>query len=258
VTAGPKGRRNETTTPDGVEPALPVRRRRVPGWLIALVGAAIGGGFGVGVERMMFGPPLVMVILGGMTLALCGLALWRVIDPLTRPEAALVREARGRGRARELEREKQAVLKAIKEIELDHQMRKIADVDYRELIERYRGRALRLLSEIEAGDNFRELIERELKDRLAAVGARTVPPAAVPATQADGAASGGRADTDGRADAAADTATQGAGPTTAAGAASPTSPAARAGATTRSCAACGTNNDDDAQFCKKCGVKIAA
>jgi aconitase B len=69
---------------------------------------------------------------------------------------------------RELEREKQAVLKAIKEIELDHQMRKIADGDYHEMIDRYRTRAMRLISEIEAGDNFIELIERELKDRLAA------------------------------------------------------------------------------------------
>ena len=108
-----------------------------------------------------------MVGLGGMTLALSGLALWRVIDPLTRPEATLAREAQGRGRARELEREKQLVLKAIKEIELDYQMRKIADADYREMIERYRTRAMRLISEIDAGDNFRELIERELKDRLA-------------------------------------------------------------------------------------------
>jgi len=112
-----------------------------------------------------------------LALALCGLALWRVIDPLTRDEASAGREARGPGRARELEREKQAVLKAIKEIELDHQMRKIADVDYREMIERYRTRAMRLISEIEAGDNFRELIERELKDRLVAEPvARAAPP----------------------------------------------------------------------------------
>ena len=55
------------------------------------------------------------------------------------------------------------MLKAIKEIELDYQMRKIAEGDYREMIERYRTRAMRLISEIDAGDNFRELIERELK-----------------------------------------------------------------------------------------------
>ena len=120
--------------------------------------------------------------------------------------------------ALKLEREKQLVLKAIKEIELDHQMRKIADADYREMIERYRTRAMRLISEIEVGDNFRELIERELKDRLA------MAPAAVVAAP----------------DAAA-----------------PVAPAAAVPAAS-ACAACGTVNDPDAQFCKKCGVKLAA
>ena len=64
---------------------------------MALIGAALGLGFGAGIERLMFGPPLIMVALGGMTLALSGMALWRVIDPLTRPEATLARVARGPG-----------------------------------------------------------------------------------------------------------------------------------------------------------------
>jgi hypothetical protein len=250
--AEPKGRHNDAAQKgDGAgandETALPARRRRVPGWLMAVVGAAVAAGFGVGVEKMLFGPPLVMLTLGGMTLVLCGLALWRVIDPLTRPEAVLAREALGRGRARELEREKQAVLKAIKEIELDHQMRKIADVDYRELIERYRGRALRLLGEIEAGDNFRELIERELTDRLA-VNAKADPADASSPT-----------DTDGGSPTATATATAAASASAASAASATTTAGAdRAGAINRPCAACGTTNDDDAQFCKKCGVKIAA
>ena len=143
------------------------------------------------------------------------------------PPKGSLRETGGRARARELEREKQAVLKAIKEIELDHQMRKIADGDYKELIERYRARAMRLISEIEAGDNFRELIERELKDRLSAIPAGA--PAAAPRSDADAAV-----------------------PATAT--AVPASPTHEK----TGCAACGTINDPDAQFCKKCGVKLAA
>jgi hypothetical protein len=197
---------------------------------VALAGTALAIGYGAGLEKLPLGPPLVMLALGGLTLALCGLALWRVIDPLTRAsnELAGTRESNAPGRARELEREKQLVLKAIKEIELDHQMRKIADADYREMIDRYRTRAMRLISEIEVGDNFRELIERELKDRLAIA----------PATPAAGAAPDAGAVTDnavtGR---------------SAGGAAVPAASA---------CAACGTVNDPDAQFCKKCGVKLAA
>ena len=97
-----------------------------------------------------------------MTLALTGAALVRVIDPLAGNSLSAVSTVRGGRRRRELEREKQLVLKAIKEIELDYQMRKIAERDYREMVERYRTRAIRLMSEIEAGDDFRVLIEREL------------------------------------------------------------------------------------------------
>src|SRR5262249_30824506 len=103
--------------------------------------------------------------------------------------------------------EKQLVLKAIKEIELDYQMKKIAERDYREMVERYRSRALRLIGEIEAGDDFRALIERELKIRMDL-------PSAEPAKAA------------------------------------PPAPVAK------QCESCQTVNDDDAQFCKKCGTKV--
>jgi hypothetical protein len=115
----------------------------------------------------------------------------------------------GRRRTRELEREKQLVLKAIKEIELDYQMRKIAERDYREMVERYRTRALRLMTEIDAGDDYRTLIEKELAIRLKLQAGKPAPaPTAAPAP--------------------------------------------------RACPACSTVNDDDAQFCKKCGVKLSA
>jgi len=225
-----------TSAPPGPGQALAPRsaRRRVPGWAVALASTALAVGYGAGLEKLRFGPALVMLALGGMTLALCGLTLWRAIDPLTRAagELAGTRESSAPGRTRELEREKQLVLKAIKEIELDHQMRKIGDADYREMIDRYRTRAMRLISEIEVGDNFRELIERELKDRLAIV---NNPAAAGAPALAAGAAP-----------------EAGATATTAPAAAGAAVPAASA------CAACGTVNDPDAQFCKKCGVKLAA
>jgi hypothetical protein len=189
----------------GVAPA----RRRVPIWFLGLVGAAVAAGYALLVEKMRLGPPLVMFSLGGMTLALTGAALLRVIDPLagnSSSGASIV--ARGGRRKRELEREKQLVLKAIKEIELDYQMRKIAEPDYREMVERYRTRAMRLIGEIEAGDDFRGLIERELAMRLKLDAAKPAPaaPSGAPST----------------------------------------------------CSSCSTVNDDDAQFCKKCGGKLSA
>jgi hypothetical protein len=184
-------------------------RRVRPLWL-GLGGAAVTTAYGVSVMHMRMGPPIVMLALGGLTLALSGLALWRVLDPLSRAELSASGPApRSSGRLRELEREKQLVLKAIKEIELDYQMRKIAEADYKEMVERYRGRALRIMTELEAGDNFRPLIERELRDRLAL--AEGAPP-----------------------------------------------PAGPAAAPTGSCQSCGTKNDGDAQFCKKCGGKLGS
>ena len=193
-------------------------RRRVPIWILGLAGAAGAAGYAFLVEKMHFGPPLVMFTLGGMTLALTGAALIRVIDPLAGNSLAAVVASRGGRRPRELEREKQLVLKAIKEIELDYQMRKIAERDYREMVERYRTRAMRLMSEIEAGDDFRVLIERELTMRLKL---ETAKPAAAPAPQT-------------------------------------AAPEAAASATVApsACAACATVNDDDAQFCKKCGQRL--
>jgi hypothetical protein len=124
------------------------------------------------------------------------------------------------------------VLKAIKEIELDYQMRKIAEGDYRDMIGRYRARAMRLISELEAGDNFRQLIERELKDRLRALaeaGVEAPAPAVTPALPAPIAAEQKSA-------------------------VAPTPAPASGGP---ACAACGTTNDSDAQFCKTCGVRLA-
>jgi len=184
------------------------RRRRVPLFVYGVGGALLAAAFAYAVEKLRFGPPMALIMLGGMTLALTAAALWRVIDPLTRAEMGAAR-ARAPARARELEREKQLVLKAIKEIELDYQMRKVAERDYREMIERYRNRAMRLISEIEAGDNFTALIEKELQIRL------TVPPEAITTAAST---------TDDR----------------------------------RACPSCATVNDQDAEFCKKCGQRLTA
>jgi hypothetical protein len=182
------------------------------------IGAAIVLIYGLAVERMRLGPPLVMLALGGMTLAFTAGALWRMIDPLSsdKPPGETAAGA-SRGFVRELEREKQLVLKAIKEIELDYQMRKISERDYREMVERYRNRAMRLISELDAGGDYRGLIEKELKLRLELPVADTGAAKATPAV----------------------------------------APAAAAPAATRlPCAACQTDNDPDAKFCKSCGGKL--
>jgi ribosomal protein L40E len=136
--------------------------------VLAAAGAATALIFGALVVKLPFGPPLVVMGLGGMTLVLAGMALLRVVQPLLGDGLAPAAAPQAPVRRRELERDKQAVLKAIREIELDYQMRKIAEVDYRDLVQRYRARAMRIIRELDAGDDYRTLIEEELKTRLAA------------------------------------------------------------------------------------------
>jgi hypothetical protein len=168
---------------------------RIRKWAIALgatLAALLYGLFGADLRP---GAPLLILTVGGLAVALCGLALYRVVEPLLRPKTAERPEKAAQStRLRELEREKQLVLKAIREIEHDFQMRKISEADHKELTQRYRSRALGLINQIDAGDDFRTLIEQELKTRLGAL------------------------------------------------------QAARA-----ACSRCRTPNEDDAQFCKKCG-----
>jgi len=210
----------EQSSPDARAIGAARPRRRLPLWLLGPGGALLAAAYALVVERMHFGPPLVMFMLGGMTLALTGAALVRVIDPLAGNALSAASNVRGGRRPRELEREKQLVLKAIKEIELDYQMRKIAERDYREMVERYRTRAMRVMSEIEAGDDFRVLIERELTMRLKLDAAKPAVAAAPTAEPEE------------------------------------TSPAPMSTSPVP-CGSCSTVNDHDARFCKKCGEKLS-
>ena len=67
----------------------------------------------------------------------------------------------GRTRAA-LEREKMLVLRAIKELEFDRAMGKIADGDFDEMRDRLRARALRLIAQLDGAAAYREMIERDL------------------------------------------------------------------------------------------------
>ncbi|MDZ4695104.1 MAG: hypothetical protein SGI86_08125 [Deltaproteobacteria bacterium] len=135
---------------------------------LCVLGTAGGLAFGLALDLRM-GAPLVMLGLGGMTLALTAYAAFRTLEPILNDGSSVVLVTEEPGRKRALERDKQMVLKALKEIELDFQMRKISEVDHRELIARYRSRAMRIIAELEAGDDYRSLIEQELKVRLAAI-----------------------------------------------------------------------------------------
>jgi hypothetical protein len=140
-----------------------------------------------------------------------GWAVWLVAKTaraLTDEAPAYEAEAVSGGRRKELTREKQALLKALKELEFDHEMGKVSDKDYNDISTQYRARAVGVMRRLdEAAQDYAKLLEKDLAAR--------------------------------RGQATKDT-----------GQANPT-------AAPDVCATCHTKNDADAEFCKKCGAKIA-
>jgi hypothetical protein len=98
--------------------------------------------------------------------AFVGLGALRTLGPLAgvRPEREF-EVVGGRTRAA-LERDKTLVLRAIKDLEFDRAMGKVAEKDFAEMSARLRARAAGLLRELDRGASYRDAIERELAHRL--------------------------------------------------------------------------------------------
>lgn len=149
-------------------------------------------------------------------------ALYRTLVPLVSPDAKTANEPLTDSLRTVLEREKMLVLRSIKELEFDRAMGKVSPKDFDEMAGRLRARAMSLMRQLDAGAGYRELIERELSARMRKPSAGARSKQSSPSTAA----------TPGRA------------------ASAPTPAAART-------CACGTVNDPDAAFCKRCGAKMA-
>ena len=165
------------------------------------------------------------LILISLTIAAAGAAaagFYRMLAPLALEDVSVLDEPPSERARAALEREKSLVLRSIKELEFDKAMGKVSSKDFEEMAGRLRARAVMLMKQLdEGGSAYRELIERELKTRLKDL-PTVVPPAAVE-NPGNGRieAHHVRAEPDAR-------------------------------------CACGTVNDPDAAFCKRCGTKLAA
>jgi hypothetical protein len=114
-------------------------------------------------------------------------------------------------RRKELEREKQSLLKALKELDFDHQMGKVSDKDFADISATYRARAIRVMRQLDdAGRDYETMIAADVAKKLSALVASPSPSPSVatPAPEPE------------------------------------------------KCGQCGTRNDSDAEFCKKCGGKL--
>jgi hypothetical protein len=173
---------------------------------------------------------LIFVCLGIFAAALVGLAVLNALRPLVTGDTRQPEMVGGHTRVA-IEREKNLVLRSIKELEFDRAMGKVSESDYEEMVGRLRSRAVRLLEQLdESGSGYREIIERELVKRLVKAGA--VPPSD---SDAEGVSSE---------EAATDARSKG-------------QPIAGDDPTASGlCASCNTVNDEDARFCKSCGTKL--
>jgi hypothetical protein len=113
-------------------------------------------------DRGIVAVVLISLLMG--TCALIGLAVVRVVLPLVAPNIERTVVV-GRTRAA-LEEEKNLALRTIKELEFDRAMGKVSEQDFREMSVRLRGKASRLIRQLEAGDGYRGQIEKDLAKRL--------------------------------------------------------------------------------------------
>ncbi|XXY54810.1 zinc ribbon domain-containing protein [Sorangium sp. So ce269] len=226
--------------------------------LAALVGAGVAG--------LVAGPPAAILVLAGGALVAVIAIFWASLRVLLGETPLSGADAYALGAPRAEEEQKQSVLRALKDLEFERSVGKISDEDYAELVAKYRAEAKRLLRLLDADAQPR-------REQVAALVARHLRRAGL---QDDGGAH--EAPEQGEEGAASE-------PEDAAAEARPVkrkrararrlekqerdaAPADgerddaaaaedREAARTSTCAVCGTLNDEDAVFCKKCGTKCA-
>jgi len=133
-------------------------------FVLAALGCATAAMF---VSRGQGLTAVVLLTIMMATAAVVGLAVLRTVRPLVSPEEDQTSMVGHRTRAA-LEREKTLTLRAIKELEFDRAMGKLSDADWQEMAGRLRSRAARLIRQLDAGDGYRERIERDLTKRIGA------------------------------------------------------------------------------------------
>jgi hypothetical protein len=194
-------------------------------WQLFTLAGLIGATIAVFMARGESPAAVIMISLTIFAAAAVGIAALRTFLPLTQKSwSDGARILGGRTRAA-LEREKSLVLRSIKELEFDRAMGKVSDKDFGEMSGRLRGRAARLIRQLDAGAGYRTEIEREIVKRIGEVPAGSA--------KQDTAYAAERQPLDG------------------VGRVLPSRPAT-------TCTSCNTANDADARFCKHCGHSMEA
>jgi hypothetical protein len=160
------------------------------------------------------------LVLISLTIASAGLAaagFYRMLSPLVGDPALQATEPLSERTRAVLDREKALTMRALKELEFDRSMDKVSQADFDEMAGRLRARAIALMKQLDEDSSG----YRSIIERE--LSARLAERAATqPGTMARAAA-----------------------------------PAPSVAAPAAGVCACGTSNDPDALFCKRCGTKLA-
>jgi hypothetical protein len=186
------------------------------------MGLPIGTVLTAGAVAAMYGAGTALLVLAGGVLLGVVAILWASVRTLSGDSAITLEEAMALGAPSAAEEQKRAVLQALKDLDYERSMGKIAESDYEELLHRYRAEAKRLL--------------RAVDEDLAPLRAKAT--AYLEEHLGQDSASKPDADVD-----------------TSKSPARATKPTKKP--KTVACPGCQIENDDDALFCKKCGTKLA-
>jgi hypothetical protein len=221
---------------------------RTASWALPAAAVAVAS-----VVGLMFGAgPAILVLAAGALVGVIAL-MWASLRTLggDAPLAeGLVEAARGRALVTDVAERKRRVLRALKDLEHEHEVGKIDDADYAKLSTAYRAEAKGILREMDADVSpYRERAEQIAAAHLKKKG---LAGAAAPVSGAGGAAGAS-------------------GASGASGATAPSPISARtlesndhtepsrespAASGRLACPECSTSNEPDAAFCKKCGTRL--
>jgi hypothetical protein len=157
----------------GAAPRSARDSERVMRYAVVGVGIASGWGFILWAHNWRYGAPVFFLWLGWFAVVAGVHYLWRTGTATADPSDEDAAWWRPTGAREELEREKRSLLKAIKEVEFDHQTGKMSERDAQAMTRVYRARAIEVIKAIDELDatsgrrSVRQQIERELKARIA-------------------------------------------------------------------------------------------
>jgi hypothetical protein len=146
-----------------------------PRMLVGLVGGGlllVGWGLILHANHWHLTAPVIFLMLGWISVLACAWFLGKAALAATGADPGGAESWSPAGQYEELVAEKKSLLRALKDIEFDHQMGKMSDEDAAQLQRYYRARAIEVLKALDTiehggGGTPMERIEREVRARLA-------------------------------------------------------------------------------------------